>query len=71
MGPNGFGAINVKSTVAPIHHVFNHHIIDFVFGFEHFEHFIAKQLFKITRIGRRAYHKGLVVVKTAVGGQHM
>ena len=55
MGPDGLAAINVKSTVVlseaqalnstsrrPIHHVFDHNIIDFAFGFEYFEDFIAR-----------------------------
>lgn len=46
-------------------------IIDFAFSFEHFEHFMAKQLFKITSIGRWAYHEGVIVVKAAIGGENM
>ena len=46
-------------------------IIDFAFSFEHFEHFMAKQLFKITSIGRWAYHEGVIDVKAAIGGQNM
>ncbi len=64
-------AINVKSTVVPIHHIPDHNIIDFAFSFEHFEHFMAKQLFKITSIGRWAYHEGVIVVKAAIGGENM
>ena len=51
--------------------LFYNAISDFAFSFEHFEHVMAKQLFKITRIGQWSYHKGVVVVKAAVGGQHM
>jgi hypothetical protein len=69
--PDGLAAIHIEPTVAPIHHAFNNHISDFAFSFEHFEHFKAKQLFKITPIGQWAYHKGVVVDKAAVGGQHM
>jgi len=54
-----------------MHHVFDYHVSDVAFGFEHCEHFMAKQFFKITSIGRWAYHKGVIVVKAAVGGQHM
>jgi len=32
---------------------------------------MAKQLLKLTGIRRRAYHKGVIVAKAAVGGQHM
>jgi hypothetical protein len=45
MGPDGIIAINIESAMAPIHHIFDDHISDFAFGFEHFEDFIAKQLF--------------------------
>ena len=69
--PNGFAAINVKSTVVPIHHVFDHHIIDFAFSFEHFENFIAEQLFKLNGIRWWAYHDGVIVVKAAIGGENI
>jgi hypothetical protein len=32
---------------------------------------MAKQLFKITSIGRWAYHEGVIVVKAAIGGENM
>jgi hypothetical protein len=54
-----------------MHHIFDDHISDFAFGFEHFEDFIAKQLFNLTGIGRWANHEGGIVVETAIGGQHM
>jgi hypothetical protein len=40
-------------------------------GPEHFEHFIAKQLFKLIGIRQWANHEGDIVVKAAIGGQHM
>jgi len=33
MGPDGLAAINAESAVAPIHHIFDHNIINFAFGF--------------------------------------
>jgi hypothetical protein len=39
-----------------IHHVVDHNISDFAFGFEHLENFLAKQLFKRTGIRRWADH---------------
>jgi len=45
--------------------------IDFAFGFEHFEDFIAKQLLKLTGIWQRANHASGIVVKAAISGQHM
>jgi len=57
MGPDGITAINIESAVAPIHHIFGGDISDFAFGFEHFEDFIAKQLFKLTGIRRWAYQE--------------
>ena len=44
---------------------------DFAFGFEHFEHFTAEQLFKLTGIRRWAYHEGGIVVKAAICGENM
>jgi len=41
------------------------------FGFEHFEHFIAKQLFKLNRIRRWADHECVIVVEAAIGGENM
>jgi hypothetical protein len=69
--PNGFTAINVESTVVPIHQIFDDDISDFAFGFEYFEHLIAKQLFKITGIRRWADHECVIVVKAAIGGENM
>ena len=57
--------------MVPTHHVLDHNIIDFAFGFEHFEDFIAKQLFKLTGIRWWAYLEGGIVVKAAIGGQNM
>ncbi len=54
-----------------IHHVLDHNISDFAFGFEHLENFIAKHLFKRTGIRRWADHEGGIVVETAIGGQNM
>jgi hypothetical protein len=42
--PDSIAAINVESAVAPIHHILNDDICVFAFGFENFEHFMAKQL---------------------------
>ena len=69
--PDGLAAIHVESAVMPIHHVLDDDISDFAFGFEHFEHFMAKQIFKLNGIGRWAYHEGGIVVKAAIGGQNM
>jgi hypothetical protein len=44
---NGVAEINVNATVIPIHDVLDDNIIDIAFGYEHFEDFIAKQLFKM------------------------
>ena len=52
--------------MAPIHHIFDDDISDFAFGVEHFEHFIAKQLFKLTGIRWWVYHQGGIVVKAAI-----
>ncbi len=38
--PNGVAAINVKATVMPIEHVFDHRVIYFTLSFKHFEHFM-------------------------------
>jgi hypothetical protein len=57
----------------PIDHVFNNANSDFAYSFEHFEDFMAKQLFKITRIGWWAYHEGVIAVKVRhrrIGGQN-
>jgi hypothetical protein len=69
--PNGITTIHVEAAVAPILHVLDDDIRDFTFSFEHFEHFLAKQLFKLTGIRRWTDHKGGIVVKAAIGGQHM
>ena len=61
----------VSTSRRPIHHVFNHHIIDFTFSFEHFENFIAEQLFKLNGIRWWAYHEGVIVVKAAIGVENM
>jgi hypothetical protein len=45
--PDGVAAVHVESAVAPIHHVLDHNIIDFAFGFKHLEDFMAKRLFKV------------------------
>jgi hypothetical protein len=45
--------------------------IDFSFRFQHFKNFMAKQLFKRTGIRRWAYPEGGIVVKSAIGGQHV
>jgi hypothetical protein len=52
--PDGFAAIHIESVPpsAGIHHVLNHHNIDFAFGFNHFENFLAKHHFKLTDIRR-------------------
>jgi len=71
MGPDGLAAINAESAVTPIHHVLDDDIRDFACGFEHFEDFIAKQLFKLTGIRRWANYEGGIVVKAAIGGQNM
>jgi len=31
--PYGFAAIHIEATAVPIHHVLDHNIIDFAFGF--------------------------------------
>jgi hypothetical protein len=36
LGSNGIAAIHIEATLEPIHHVLDHNIIDFSFGFEHF-----------------------------------
>ncbi len=46
-------------------------IRNFAFGFEHFEHFIAEQLFKLNGIRWRAYHEGVIIVKAAIGAENM
>jgi len=55
----------------PIHHILDDDIRDFAFGFEHFENFIAEQLFKLNGIRWWAYQKGVVVVKAAIGAENM
>jgi len=42
--PNGFTTIHVEPAVAPIRLVLDHNIIDFAFGFEHFEDFMVEQI---------------------------
>jgi len=69
--PNGVAAINVKATVMPSEHVFDHRVIYFALFLEHFEHFIAKQLFKIGGFGGRADHESAIAVKAPVGGQNV
>jgi hypothetical protein len=44
--------------VAPIDHVFNNATSDFAFSFEHFEDFMAKQLFKILSTWGHGKHLG-------------
>ena len=56
-----------KITAATIYN----NISDLTFGFEHFEHFIAKQLFKLTCIRRCADHEGIIVVEASIGGENM
>ena len=48
-----------------------HQGFDRRFFLYHFEDFIAKQLFKLTGIRRWADPEGGMVVKAAIGGQHM
>jgi|GEM_PF-6191780 len=69
--PYGFAAINTESAVTPIHHILNDDVIDFSFGFKHFNNFIANQLFKRTGIRRWADPEGGIIVEAAIGGQHM
>jgi hypothetical protein len=69
--PYDFTTVHVESAVAPAHHIFDDELIDCSFRFKHFEHFMAKQIFKLNGIGRWAYHEGGLVVKAAIGGQGM
>lgn len=63
--------INVETTVAPAHHVFDNHITDLAFGFEHLEHFAAKQLLHVCCPGYGCDAEGACVRKTAAGGDYM
>jgi hypothetical protein len=54
-----------------IHHVLDHNIIDFIFGFKHFEDFIAKRLFKVLGLRRGISLERTVAIKAAIGGQNM
>ena len=69
--PYGLAAVHIESAVMPIQHVGDDQICDFTLSFKHFEDFIAKQLFKLTSIRRRAGHEGGIFVKAAIGGQYM
>jgi len=69
--PDGLAAIHVESAVMPIHHVLDHNIIDFAFGFRHFEDFIAKRFFNVFGLQRRISLERTVAIKAAIGGQNM
>jgi hypothetical protein len=69
--PNGVTAINIKTTVPPIEHIFDHRVIYFTFGLEHLENFIAKWLFKVAGFGGKTAHESAIVVKAPVSGQNV
>jgi hypothetical protein len=55
----------------PIHHVLDHNISDFAFGFEHFEDFMAKRLFKVLGFRRGTSLERTVAIKAAICTDYM
>jgi len=55
----------------PIHHVLDHNIIDFAFGFEHFEDFMAKRLFKVLGLRCGTSLERTVAIKATICTDYM
>ncbi len=70
-GPDGRTAVDVEAAVAPGKHIFNDRIADFVFGLEHLEHLMTKQILKIFGLKPRAFGEWAGVGKTAIGGDQV
>lgn len=66
MGPNGWAAIHIEAAVVPGEHVFDNRIGDLAFGFEHFEHPVAEELFYIMGLRARCDKKYPIIGKATV-----
>ena len=64
-------SLAVESAVASIHHVLYHNIIDFAFGFMHFDDFMAKRPFKVLGLRCGTSLERTVAKKAAIGDQNM